>query len=305
MIEFFKMTPKGWVSIDKPQPKCWINVSNPSEHDVKVVKSIVNVPKDLLLSLRDINEIPCVEHYKKFTFIIIKTPFNNIHNDYEYSAVPVGIIITKDMVITFSYFENDAIPKLKTKKFPFRRAQLVFRLLMVSARLYLSYLTEMNDKMNALENHLEQSQRNKIIMDLLEIEKSLVRFSTSLRSNEILLERIIQERILIKKPEDEKLIHRVLDENKQAIEMTYTYSNILSNTLDAFASIISNNLNIVMKVLASITILLALPTLVASIYGMNIELPYQHHPHAFAIVMGISLLTSAVALLFLWKNNYF
>ena len=145
-------------------------------------------------------------------------------------------------------------------------------------------------------------------MKLLELEKDLVYFDTSLKSNSILIERLIREGttnkfVQIRSVEDRKLIENVLDETRQAIEMSNIYSNILSNTLDAFASIISNNLNNVIKVLTSITIVVSIPMLISSIYGMNVPLPFAHSEHAFLLVMMLSFFVSGMSVLFLWKRK--
>ncbi len=305
MIEILKLSEDKLEILETPVDNCWINVISPTEEDIFKLKTIIDVPEETLLSLKDIDEIPVIEQNGKYTFIIIRTPYNNLDNELEYYTVPLGIFILENFVVTICYYENDTLTKLKSQRFPFRKTQLAFRLLLVSARLYLTYLKEINKKMYAIELELEKSQKNRIIMQLLEIEKSLVYFNTSLKSNEILIERIAKDSILIKTNEDKALIEDVMDENKQAIEMTNIYSDILSNTLDAFASLISNNLNIVMKLLASITIVLSLPTLVASVYGMNIELPFQHSPQAFSIVMTFSFLLSIICVVLFWKKNFF
>jgi magnesium transporter len=305
MIEILQISEKELVTLNKPKKNCWINVFNPTEEEIQKLKKIINIPEELLTSLKDIEEIPTIEEYEKFIFMIIRTPYNNLRDDYEYYTVPVGIFITDNLVLTLYYHENDVIPKLKKQRFPFRKTQLIFKLLLTSARLYLTYLSEINKKIYAIEKALEKSQKNEAIMKLLDIEKSLVYFSTSLKSNGILAERIEKERILIKTKEDKKLIEKVIDENKQAIEMTKTYSSILVNTLDAFASIISNNLNIVMKFLAAVTIIIAIPTLIASVYGMNINLPFQSDIHAFLIVMIISLIGTLAAVFIFLKKKFF
>ncbi|NTV23551.1 MAG: magnesium transporter CorA family protein [Nanoarchaeota archaeon] len=305
MLEILRITQEKLEVLEKPEPDCWINVSLPTDEELAEIKRIANVPEEVLSTLKDKDEIPIIEQFDSFTFMIIRAPYNNLSNDLEYFSVPVGIIITKDIVITLSYFDNDVVPKLKTQRFAFRKTQLTFRLLLTSARLFLNYLNEINKKMHVIETKLEQSQQNKVIMQMLEIQQSLVFFSTSLKSNDILLERIYQEKLMIKTAEDKRMLEKAIDENKQAIEMTYTYSNILSNTLDAFASIISNNLNIYMKVLAGITIIISIPTLIASFYGMNIPLPYQNSSHALAIVVGLCIAISAIVGFILWKKKFF
>ncbi|MDD5253669.1 MAG: magnesium transporter CorA family protein [Candidatus Nanoarchaeia archaeon] len=305
MIEILEISENELIILNKTKKNCWINVFSPTEEEIQKLKKIIDIPEELLTSLKDIAEIPTIEEYPKFTFIIIRSPYNNLRDDYEYYTVPVGIFLTDNLVLTLYYHENDVIPKLKKQRFPFRKTQLIFRLLLTSARLYLSYLNEINQKIYAIEKALEKSQKNEAIMRLLDIEKSLVYFSTSLKSNEILVERIEKEKILIKTYEDKKMIEKVIDENKQAIEMTKTYSSILVNTLDAFASVISNNLNIVMKFLAAVTIIIAIPTLIASVYGMNIGLPFQGSPQAFLIVIMMSLVGVLAAIFIFWKKKFF
>jgi magnesium transporter len=305
MIEILKPTEDKLQVLCTPENDCWVNVVSPTEDEIAQVKKIINVPEELFHSLKDIDEVPTILPLEDFTFIIIRTPHNNHEIDLEYYTVPLGIFITGKLVMTVCYFENDTIAKLKTKKFAFRKSQLVFRLLLVSARLYLSYLNEINKKIYTIESDLEKTQKNKAIMNLLELQKDLVYFSTSLKSNEILIERIAKDAILIKSVDDKRLIEKVIDENAQAIEMTSIYSNILTSTMDAFTSIISNNLNIVIKLLTSITIVVALPTLIASVYGMNVKLPFQDNPYAFLIVMGFSFTASFLCVFLLWKKNLF
>ncbi len=305
MLEILKISENKLQILNRPEPNCWINASNPSEEDIITLRTFFDIPEELLTSLKDIDEVPILEDYPNFTFIIIRAPYNNLQNDLEYFSVPVGIFINKHMVLTLSYFDNDVIPKLKTQRFEFHKTQLAFRLLLIAARLYLTYLNEIKKKMYALENQLEQSQKNKIVLDLLDIEKSLVYFSTSLKSNEILVNRIARDKSLLKTPADRKMIADVADENLQAIEMTHTYSSILGETLDAFASVISNNLNIVMKILAVLTIVISLPTLVVSIYGMNIPVPFQSSPHIFPIVMGVSGFLGLLSIIFFWRMKFF
>lgn len=305
MIEILRNTTEKTEVIKKPSEKCWINVVSPTDDEIRQIQSFVNVPEEVLTLLKDVDEIPTIEEYEDFTFIILRTPYNNSKIDLEYSTVPLGIFLKKDMVMTVCYFEDDIITRVKNLRFQFRNTLFVIKLMLSSAKLYLSYLKEIKQKMYDLESQLEQSQKNKVIMDFLILEKSLVYFSTSLKSNEILIERIAKDNMyMVKAAEERKLIQRVIDENKQGIEMSDIYTNILGNTLDAFASVISNNLNIVMKVLTSITIIVALPTLIASVYGMNIPLPFQNSSHAFLFVMILSFALSFGCALIFWKKQF-
>ncbi|HJX05186.1 MAG TPA: magnesium transporter CorA family protein [Candidatus Nanoarchaeia archaeon] len=309
MIEILKPSEGKFETIDKFSPNSWVNVACPAEHELETLKKDFPVPDDFLHSLRDVDELPSWDEHEKCTCIIIKIPYNKKGNALEYSTVPLGILVTKENVITICYFENEVTAHLKSQAFAFTKTHLVFRLMFLATKLYLDYLNEIKKKMYDIESKLETTLQNKLVMKLLELEKDLVYFDTGLRANDILLHRFAHEQsknkfIKIKTPEDTRLIENAIDENKQAIQMANIYSMILSNTLDAFTSIISNNLNIVIKVLTVITVMIALPTLVASIYGMNINLPFQHSPSAFSLLMFISVLLAALFVLVLWKKRY-
>jgi len=169
----------------------------------------------------------------------------------------------------------------------------------------LKFLKEINRRTTLIEDELHQSMKNKELIRLLRMEKSLVYFNTALKSNEIILERLQRTRWLLNDPDAEDMIEDVIIENKQAIEMANIYSSILSGMMDAFASIISNNLNVVMKFLTSITIIISVPTLIVSIYGMNVPLPFQESNFAFALIMGISVLISLILVLVFIHKKYF
>lgn len=174
--------------------------------------------------------------------------------------------------------------------------------------MYLQYLRIIDKKSEVVERELHKSQRNQELIELLELEKSLVYFTTSLRSNEMVLEKLLRSEKIKKYPEDTDLLEDVITENKQAIEMANIYSGILSGTMDAFASVISNNLNIVMKFLATITIVMSIPTMVASFYGMNVNsagMPFASSPYGFVIVLGFAALLSGLVALIFSKKNLF
>ena len=181
----------------------------------------------------------------------------------------------------------------------------MLRLLLYTANRYLSHLREITKVVDALEDQLQLSTRNKEVLELLKYQKSLTFFTTALKSNELMMERLQRSRLFQAFPEDEDLLEDVLTENQQAIEMTNITSNILSSMMDAFASIISNNLNGVMKLLAAITIVLSLPTMVASFFGMNVHLPLETHPLAFLSLIGVSLLISLSVVYIFWRRDWF
>jgi magnesium transporter len=181
----------------------------------------------------------------------------------------------------------------------------VLRILLSAANNYLACLKNITREVDRLEDELQQSTRNKEVLGLLKYQKSLTYFTTALKSNELMMERLQRSQLFKTYPEDEDLLEDVLTENQQAIEMTNITSNILSSMMDAFASIISNNLNGVMKFLASVTIVLSMPTMVASFFGMNVHLPFENIQLAFGLIIGISLLFSLTAVFIFWKRDWF
>jgi magnesium transporter len=186
-----------------------------------------------------------------------------------------------------------------------KRSSVILHIFLKTALRYLRHLKEINRRTAAIEIELQKSLKNQELIRLLNIEKSLVFFITSLKSNELMMERLMKTELLKLTTDDRDRLEDVLIDNRQAIEMANIYSNILSGMMDAFASVISNNLNVVMKILTSITIILMIPTLAASIYGMNIELPFQHLPHAFYIITGISCCALLLCVLMFKRNKWF
>ncbi len=308
MIEFLRHHKGGIDALDKPVPKSWMNVIKPDEKELAWLKSVIPLTDDMLDSLRDADQIPLIDEHKDFTFIIIRTPLRGKGPSPKYTTVSLGVFSTKDFVVTICFYESDVINWLKKHKFPFRKTQLTFRLLLESAKLYLEYLKDIKEQMYVLESDLGKTLQNESVLGLLEIEKMLVYFETSLKGNSVVLDRLangktLNKFIVVKNMDDRRLINSVIDENKQAIQTVNIYSDILGSTLDAFASIISNNLNNVIKVLTSMTIILTVPVLIASIYGMNVELPFQRSPNAFLIVMVFSLLLSFIFVFVFWKKK--
>lgn len=229
--------------------------------------------------------------------------------DVPFTTLPIGIAITKDIIITICSSDMGEILELydgKVKNLSTEnRNRFILHLLHRSAFFYLKYLKEINKKTNEVETELQKATKNEELIKLLNIEKSLVFFTTSLKSNELMMERLQKIRAFELTDDDKDFLEGLIIDNKQAIEMANVYSNILSGMMDAFASVISNNLNIVMKFLTSVTIILMIPTLIASIYGMNIGLPFQHSSHVFFITIGISFALSSIGVMIFLKNRWF
>ena len=188
------------------------------------------------------------------------------------------------------------------------KTRFILQILYRNASMYLIYLRIIDKKSEQIEEKLHLSTRNQELMELLELEKSLVYFTTSLKSNEMVLEKLLKVESIKKYPEDTELLEDVIIENKQAIEMANIYSGILSSMMGTFASVISNNLNIVMKVLAVITIVMSIPTIVFSAYGMNLSaagMPFSRTPWGFLIVIILSVVASIIAAIFLSRKKFF
>jgi magnesium transporter len=243
--------------------------------------------------------------------IVIKTPTENDsfnESDAYYITIPICIILTHNQIVTVNSFDNPAIKKFLTtfqNRDTEKKSMMVLKIFEKITQAYMQYLKEINQRRNAMEQKLYASNRNEELLELMRIQKSLVYFVTALRSNEILLMKINRTNFLDLNDEEKEFLEDLIVDISQGLEMANIYTTILSSTLDAFASIISNNLNNVMKRLTSITIILSLPILVTSIYGMNVDIPYQHSQHAFYIPVIISIAISVIIGWYFLKKKWF
>jgi magnesium transporter len=300
MIEILKNTNGELKHLNKPIKGCWINLVSPTRSELHQLKSLIDIPNDIITSVKDKNEISSIEKYKDNLFVLVRVP--KAREDLEYETVPIGIIKTNDYVITISYYDNEIIEILKTKQInTVKQGQFGLHLLLTSTEAYMKYLGEINKKVYNIRKELQRSMKNKNLMKLLDIEKSLVYFNTSLEANKRLVEKMKRDKIF--KKQHTNLVDDVMEEYSQAIQMTKIYSDILTGMMDGFSSVISNKLNTTMRFLTSVTIILMLPTLVSSIYGMNISLPLESHPSAFVILMLGSILLAAIGIVFFWKSD--
>jgi magnesium transporter len=298
MITVYKTTGKELETVSSPEPGSWVNIVQPSPDELAEFSREWDLPLDFLTDPLDADETPRMDVDPPNMLIVVRTPRVDLEEDVQYTTRPLGIILTPDRIITVSAQEdgvlNDFI-KGKVRHFSTsNRTRFILLVFRNTALLFLRHLKEINKKTDAIEEELHRSLHNEALIRLLSLEKGLVYFTTSIRSNELVMERLHKTPFLKMSPEDEDFLEDVIVDNKQAIEMANIYSNILSGMMDAFASIISNNLSVVMKVLTSVTIILMLPTLVASIYGMNVPLPFQESQHAFLITMVTSFALAAV-----------
>lgn len=279
MVNYYKSVEGKIVEMPEIEPNCWIALTNPTETEISTIEEDMHIERDYIRAALDEEEPSRIESDDGVTLIVVDYPVAEQDNDPDrtllYSTTPMSLIITKNHVITVSAKENvvlDEIAKGVVKGArPDLRTRFVFTVLLRIAARYLQYLKQIDKLSNFVEGKMYRSMKNKGLIQLQGLEKSLVYFSTSLKSNEAVLEKLTRGRFLKLYEEDQDLLDDVIIEVKQAIEMTSIYSNILSGTMDTFASIISNNLNIIMKRMETITIILTMPTIVFSFYGMNLN----------------------------------
>lgn len=279
MVKYYRTIEGKVCEMEGLEPGCWVSVTTPTETEISDLEEDLHVDRDYIRAALDEEEPSRIESDDGVTLIVVDYPVAEQDNDPDrtllYSTTPMSIIITDKNVITVSAKENvilDELAKGVVKGVQFNlRTRFVFTILLRIAARYLQYLKQIDKISNYVEGKMYLSMKNQGLVQLLGLEKSLVYFSTSLKSNEAVLEKLMRGRFLKLYEEDQDLLDDVLIEVKQAIEMTNIYSNILSGTMDTFASIISNNLNIVMKRMTTMTIIIAVPTIVFSFYGMNLN----------------------------------
>ena len=298
-------------TLDTIENGSWINIVAPSDEELILISKKTGVNLDLLKSALDDEETSRIEIEDDALLVIVDIPFTEMEdNSLTYDTYPLSIIHTEKQIITVCLKNSKILTDFANQKmksfYTFKKSRFILQILNRISTYYLIYLRQIDKKSLMIEKRLHKSMKNRELIQLHSLEKSLVYFSTSLKANEITLEKMLKLELMQKYEEDKDVLEDVIIENKQAIEMTEIYSNILASTMDFFASVISNNLNIVMKVLASVTILLAIPTIVSGIYGMNIDyLPFSNGPHSFAIVMTIIAGIATLVAFILYKKDMF
>ncbi len=291
-------------------PDCWIHLTAPNAQELKWVMENAQVDADMLRAPLDEEERSRIEKEEEQTLILVDTALLDAPDgDADVTTLPLGIILLENCIITVCLketplmrdFENNIVRGFSTKK----RSRFVLQILYRNAARFLFLLRKIDKRSSDLERELHKTMKNKELISMLKLEKSLVYISTSLKGNEVVLERLLRMSFIRNYPDDTDLLEDVIIENKQAMEMCTIYRDILSGTMNAFASVISNNLNVFMKALTIITIILTIPTLVASLWGMNVPVPLAGHPYGFWIVLGISILLCGGATIYMKKKNMF
>lgn len=316
VVRIFKTIDSSIHEIQEPQEGCWIALTNPTATEIFEISEQFGIEVDDLRAPLDEEERSRIEVEDNYTLILADVPAIEERNEKDwYVTIPLGIIVTQKMIFTVCLEDTQVLTRFMEGRvrnfFTYMKTRFILQILYRNASMYLRYLRIIDKKSEQIEEKLHLSTRNQELMELmelLELEKSLVYFTTSLRSNEMVLEKLMKVESIKKYPEDTELLEDVIIENKQAIEMANIYSGILSSMMGTFASVISNNLNIVMKVLAVITIVMSIPTIVFSAYGMNVSaagMPFSGTPWGFLIIIILSIVVSIIAAIFLSKKKFF
>lgn len=300
----------GLTILDHWQPNCWINIECPTLEELNYLTEELHIPQSFLNDIEDPDERPRIELEDDWKIIIIRIPVRDTASrNVPFFTVPLGIILQGDVIVTLCYHQNEMIADLisynqrKNRGFT-NRYNLVLRLLLSSSVWFLKYLKQLNIEVKRAEKKLERSVKNSELQSLLHIENCYVFFITSINGNLILLQRLKNlknERDYF----DEDLLEDAEIELRQAQESTNIYSGILSGMMDAYASVISNNVNDIMKQLTSVSIVLMIPTMIASFYGMNVPNPLQYSQWGLTGIIAISILLSIVGIWLLRKRKWF
>jgi len=311
MIRYYLTENDRLREVETAQSGGWVSLVAPTEAELAAAAAQFRLEPEVLRAALDQDERSRIETDEGYTMILVNIPTVEEQSERElYSTIPLSILLTPEALITVCSEETPVIRSFEQGKVRDFRTQMksrfVLQMLYRIDTLYLQYLRNVDRKSEEVETQLHKSTQNRELIELLKLEKSLVYFTTALRSNEAVLEKLLRTELIKKYPDDAELLEDVIVENKQAIEMANIYSGILSGTMDAFASVISNNLNIVMKVLAVITIVMSIPTVIFSAYGMNVNMagmPLAQSRWGFLIIILISVALSVGATLLFAKKK--
>ncbi len=296
--------------IKEPIKGCWINIVEPTDEEIKEIARKVDVEEQLLRYPLDIAEKAHIDFEDDAVLIIVDSPVTEIRNGEKmYTTLPLGMVLIRDDIfITISPTKINAVEgilntnkahRIETDK----KSRFVFQILFDIAQDYIRYLTYINNDLEEFEEHMQKSMRNKELLKILKFEKSMIYFNASIKGNQVVLEKLRRGSSIKLYEEDEEILEDTIIENKQAIEMIQTYSEILNGIVDIFGTMVSNNLNIVMKILTSLTVIISLPTMVASFLGMNIDFPFPTGVGSFHIVMLVSIIITIIAAVWLKRKD--
>lgn len=310
MLKIYKTDlQNGIISQNSIIPNVWIDLINPDNDEIKKVVTETGISENLILKVLDYEELPRIESEEGSTLIVVDVPYvEDRKTKNRYSTIPIGIIIKDNYLLTVSLKENEVLSDFKNNKIKSldtsKKTRFIIQLLLKIATLYVKYLNLINKEIEQKEKLLIKSTSNKELLSLMHIQKSLVYFVTSLKANDIILEKLSKGNVINLYEEDLDLLDDAMIENKQGIETANIYREIIASMSDTYAGIISNNLNAVMKFLAGITIVFSIPTMISSFMGMNVPLgEFSSNPFSFFVILVISILISIVVALILKKKG--
>ncbi|MBO3444154.1 MULTISPECIES: magnesium transporter CorA family protein [Clostridia] len=308
MIRYYKTIENKLEKLSSFENGCWINLVEPNQSEINEIATLLDIDIESIKSALDEEERSRIDIEDNHTLILIDIPVDESdEKSSHYSTIPLGIIIVNESILTVCTAQtkilNDFIVGHVKDFFTFKKTRFILQILHKNATYYLHYLRRINRMTTVIEKEIYKSMKNKELIQLLELEKSLVYFSTSLKANELVLNKMVRTPSIKKYSDDEDLLEDVIVENKQALEMATIYGDILSRIMDAFSAIISNNQNNVMQFLTSVTLIFSIPTIVSGFFGMNVGgIPYGNDPNGFWIVMLITTLI-ALVITFLMSRN--
>ena len=311
MITLYKTDNSIIRELDNYETDIWIKMTSPSNEESNFVSQKYGIDLDHIKAALDNDESARIEIEDGYTLILVDIPVSERRGEHnEYTTIPLGIILCEDAIITvcaketniLKAFVQKRIKEFSTKK----RMRFLYQILFRNAIEYQVDLRKIDKKRTQIEEHISEVTEDKELIELHELESNLVYFATSLRSNGLILEKLTRYSRIKQYPEDRELLEDVIIENKQAIEMTQIYRDIINGTRELLSTVINNRLNNVMKLLASITIVMAIPTIISGLFGMNVNslgMPFAASPWGFAIICGITLLICVVVLLVLKRRK--
>ena len=300
MIRYYKSINSKLEKLKSFEDGCWVNLVEPTQSEINEISEMFNIDIENIKAALDEEERSRIDIEDNHTLILIDIPIDESDaSSTHYSTIPLGIILLENTIVTICTAQtkilNDFIVGHIKDFFTFKKTRFILQILYKNASYYLHYLRRINKMTIAIEKEIYKSMQNKELIQLLELEKSLIYFSTSLKANELVLNKMLRTGSIKKYPEDEDLLEDVIIENRQALEMATIYGDILSRIMDAFSAIVSNNQNTVMQFLTSITLIMSISTIVSGFFGMNVPgLPFANNPHGFWLVFLVTCVISLI-----------
>ena len=309
MIRYYKSINSKLEKLKSFEDGCWVNLVEPTQSEINEISEMFNIDIESIKAALDEEERSRIDIEDNHTLILIDIPIDESDaSSTHYSTIPLGIILLENTIVTICTAQtkilNDFIVGHIKDFFTFKKTRFILQILYKNASYYLHYLRRINKMTIAIEKEIYKSMQNKELIQLLELEKSLIYFSTSLKANELVLNKMLRTGSIKKYPEDEDLLEDVIIENRQALEMATIYGDILSRIMDAFSAIVSNNQNTVMQFLTSITLIMSISTIVSGFFGMNVPgLPFANNPHGFWLVFLVTCVISLILTFIMSRNK--